>query len=85
MKRFVGSGGSAGSRSAELPAELLGESAASSSAEQPAHNAPAPANELRSVPHVKTWLRTNVTTLSSSAEAERIKDVVEFSAPRYQC
>ena len=74
MKRFFGFGGSAGPSRSE---QLFGGSAASSSAEERARDGPAPADELRSVPHVKMWLQTNATTLSASAEAERIKEVVE--------
>ena len=71
MKRFFGSGGSAGFSRAEWPAELLGEPPASSSAKQPARNAAPPANDSRSVADVRSWIQTNAMTLGASAEAKR--------------
>ena len=63
------------SGSAEQPAIIS--SLAGSSAEQLAREAVQPVKALLSITDVQWWLKTNEVVLSSSAEAMRIKEVVD--------
>ena len=63
------------SGSAAQPAVII--SLVGSSAEQPAREAAQPVKALRSITDVQRWLKNNEVVLSPSAEAMRIKEVVE--------
>ena len=69
MKAFFSSG------SAAQPG--TNSSLAASSAEQPACEAAQPVRALRSITDVQRWLKNIEVVLSSSAEAMRIRDVVD--------
>ena len=72
---FTSSAVSSSSGSAEQPAIIS--SLAGISAEQLAREAAQPVKALRSITDVQWWLKTNEVVLSSSAEAMRIKEVVD--------
>ncbi len=72
---FTSSAVSSSSGSAEQPAII--NSLAGSSAEQPARETAQPVKALRSITDVQWWLKKNEVVLSSSAEAVRIREVVE--------
>ena len=63
------------SSSAAQPA--ISSSLVGSSAEQPAREAAQPVKALRSITDVQRWLKNNEVVLSSSAEAMRIREVVD--------
>ena len=75
MKSFLLRAGSSSSGSAEQPAII--NSLAGTSAEQPARETAQPLKALRSITDVQWWLKKNEVVLSSSAEAVRIREVVE--------
>ena len=52
-------------------------SSSSGSAAQPAREAAQPVKELRSITDVQRWLKNNEVVLNSSAEAMRIREVVD--------
>ncbi len=72
---FTSSAASSSSGSAEQPAII--HSLAGTSAEQPARETAQPLKALRSITDVQWWLKKNEVVLSSSAEAVRIREVVE--------
>ena len=72
---FTSSAVSSSSGSAEQPAII--NSLAGSSAEQPVCETAQPVKALRSITDVQWWLKNNEVVLSSSAEAVRIREVVE--------
>ena len=73
---FTSSVASSSSGSAEQPAIIS--SRAGSSGEQPAREAAQPVKALGSITAVQHWPKNNELVLSSSAEAMRIKEVVDF-------
>jgi hypothetical protein len=76
MKAFFPSSAvSSSSGSAEQPAII--NSLSGSSAEQPVRETAQPVKALRSITDVQWWLKKNEVVLSSSAEAVRIREVVE--------
>ena len=72
---FTLSAVSSSSGSAEQPAII--DSLADSSTEQAARETAQPLEALRSITDVQRWLKKNEVVLSSSAEAVRIREVVE--------
>ena len=75
MKRFFASGSSR----AERPAELLGESPASSSAGQPANSfvsAEQPDFKIASIRDVQRWLAAEHVATSSNVDAQRIREAM---------
>ena len=72
---FTSSAVSSSSGSAEQPAIIS--SLAGSSAEQPAREAAQPVKAWICITDVQWWLKTNEVVLSSSAEAMRIREVVD--------
>jgi len=72
---FTSSAVSSSTGSAEQPAII--NSLSGSSAEQPVRETAQPVKALRSITDVQWWLKKNEVVLSSSAEAVRIREVVE--------